>query len=99
MRAVMDKSPKGEVNPKALIRSSGPDTQSYGLLLQEMDGLLKRNNLNARLVFSTLKEKLSSLGLDQEVAQMEGYLNQLDFKSARRQLSELSHILGVELSP
>jgi CheY-like chemotaxis protein len=99
MRAVMDKSSKGAVSQTTLALRAGLDTRSLGLLIHEMEGLLKRNNLNARRVFSNLKEKLAPLGLTQEVVQMESYLDTLDFKSARRQLSELAHILGVELNP
>jgi two-component system, sensor histidine kinase and response regulator len=99
LKAVMDKSSKGNHGQGSPSRAARVDTRTLGRELQEMDGFLKRNSMSACRSFRVLKESLASLGLELETAQMESYLDRLDFKSARRMLLEISKTLGVELSP
>jgi two-component system, sensor histidine kinase and response regulator len=66
-------------------------------ILNELDGCLKKNNLNAKRVFLALQEKLGSNGWDSKMNQLEGCLQHLDYKGAREQLVDLEQILAIEL--
>jgi two-component system, sensor histidine kinase and response regulator len=73
------------------------DMASVAPLIQELNERLKKNNLNARKVFDSLKGNLGSNGWDQQMAQLEGCLSRLDYKGAREQLAEVAKILGSEI--
>jgi two-component system, sensor histidine kinase and response regulator len=86
---------KPEAAKDSIIAST--DLTGIGELLQDLDDLLKKNNLNARKFFNILKEKLESGRSKGYLAEIESCLDRLDFKAARKQLSELSRSLGIEL--
>jgi two-component system, sensor histidine kinase and response regulator len=80
-----------------VLKHSNLDINNVGPLLQELNDRLKKNNLSARKVFESLKEKLGSNGWDKQMGQLENCLSRLDYKGAREQLVEVAKTLGSEL--
>jgi two-component system, sensor histidine kinase and response regulator len=84
-------------NNETVAKKSKLNMTDLGVLLQELDEQLKKNNLSAGKVFNSIKENWGSNGWDKQIERLEFCVNQLDFKGAREQLAEVARVLGKEL--
>jgi two-component system, sensor histidine kinase and response regulator len=88
--------PKTDSVSKSMCPAS--DTAVIGPLMKDLDERLKKNNLNARLVFDSLKEKLNPEWSNEHLRQVESCISRLDFKGAREHLAEVCRNLNLEVN-
>ncbi len=65
--------------------------------LTELDNLLRKNSLQARKQWATLKNTIGGSGTQPLAEQVQECINRLDFRSARDRLAALAQQLGVPL--
>jgi two-component system, sensor histidine kinase and response regulator len=92
------KSASDSVKPTAG-KSQDPlaDVVALRPIVEELDDRLRKNNLNARKSFESLKEKLGPKGSNEQILRLENCLSRLDFKAARLELAALARLSGIEL--
>jgi|GEM_PF-1392357 len=78
--------------------SSSVDIAQINLIMADLSNQLKRNSLNARKQFDSLKEVLFGQDMDADVVQLESDLNSLNFKGARSHLATIGQHFGIEVS-
>ncbi|MCP4695589.1 MAG: response regulator [Gammaproteobacteria bacterium] len=74
-----------------------PDTAQLAPLLKELDILLKRHNMKAKNRWAEVKKHLSASAWQNDTAQIENFINKLNFKAARKSLAKLAGLLGISL--
>jgi two-component system, sensor histidine kinase and response regulator len=93
--SIKDTTQKG---PSVLRQEALPDREKIGPLLIEIYHLLNKNSLTARKKFIALEEQFDRRGPRPLVLEeLEDALNRMDFKSARRYVSSVARLLGIEL--
>ncbi|MCP4697274.1 MAG: response regulator [Gammaproteobacteria bacterium] len=75
-----------------------PDTALLAPLLKEQDRLLTRHNMRAINHWAELKKHLPGSAWQNDMAQVETFINKLKFKDARVSLAKLAGLLGISLA-
>jgi two-component system, sensor histidine kinase and response regulator len=93
--SIKDNTQKG---PTVLQQEALPDPEKIGPVLLEVHDLVNRNSLTARTKFMALKELFNSRESEPlPLKELEDSLSRMDFKSARKHISSLGALLGIEL--
>jgi PAS domain S-box-containing protein len=87
-------APPGRGSVEAAERGSEP-ASTPGLLLAELDALLRTRRFSARKHFETVREQLAGLGLDDSLGEIQACLDRLDYGRARTLLPDLARKLGL----
>ncbi|MCP4700791.1 MAG: response regulator [Gammaproteobacteria bacterium] len=72
-----------------------PDTARLAPLLRELDSLLKHRKMKAGNHWMEVKKNLSGSAWQNDMAQLETFIDKLKFKDARNSLAKLAALLGI----
>ncbi|MCP4700534.1 MAG: response regulator [Gammaproteobacteria bacterium] len=96
-----DESPLTDAKKSALSiaekDATPPDTALLAPLLKELDSLLKQHNMKAGKHCRKVKKHLSASTWQNDMAQMEDFINNLKYKDARNSLAKLAGRLSISL--
>jgi two-component system sensor histidine kinase/response regulator len=96
---VRHSSRREESIQKTEVLSPSPADPTYLVIsLNELEGLLRKNNIGARKQFELLREKLPGEQYRVPLNQTEACLARLDFKGARNHLASLAQMLDIVLT-
>jgi two-component system sensor histidine kinase/response regulator len=84
--------------PVVIQQETLPDPEKIRPILLEIHHLLNKNSLTARKTFMALKEQFNNGETASSLLkELEDALNRMDFKSARKYISSVAAIFGIEL--